>query len=107
MSDNPSLPLSTPQLEEDADDWLNIDAKDFENMLQRSMSISGNKVDSDAMDVDNPGNGESPEDHLASEQASQLRELAAKVEDFIEGEGDLEGARFDECVGSLLYWDLL
>jgi hypothetical protein len=85
-------------LEEDADDWLNIDAQDFENLLQKSMPTSGSKVDSDKMDVDSPRASESYEDQLASEQASKLKELAAKVEDFVEGEGDLEGARFDEYV---------
>lgn len=49
--------------------------------------------DSNAMDVDNT---ESLEDRLAAQQAKQLKDLAAKVEDFIEGEGDLEGATFEE-----------
>jgi hypothetical protein len=48
------------------------------------------------MDVDSSGETESPEDKLASEQAKRLKDLATKVENFVEGEGDLEGARFEE-----------
>lgn len=48
----------------------------------------------DDMDVDDPK--DDSEEHLASEQASRLKDLAAKVEGFVEGEGDLEGARFVE-----------
>jgi ribonuclease I len=88
-------------LEEDADDWLNIDPQDFENMLQASLPASRRDADPAAMDVDNPEPAESAEDRLASEQASKLKELAEKVEGFVEGEGDLEGARFEEYVLSL------
>lgn len=49
--------------------------------------------DPNGMDVD-----ESPEDRIASEQAKRLKDLASKVEIFIEGEGDVEGARFEEYV---------
>ena len=46
-----------------------------------------------------PLRGESlPEDRLASQQASKLKELADKVEDFVEREGEVEGALFDEYV---------
>ena len=50
------------------------------------------------MDVDPPNKIESLEDKLASEQAKKLKDLATKVENFVEGEGDLEGARFEEQV---------
>ena len=49
---------------------------------------------SDTMDVDEPG--AKAEDRLASAQAAKLQELATKVEQFVEGEGDIEGARFEE-----------
>ncbi|PPQ69622.1 hypothetical protein CVT25_013705 [Psilocybe cyanescens] len=80
---------------EDSEDWLNIDAQEFEEMLE----VTHNKPkanppsDSTAMDVDNP---ESAEDRLASQQAKQLKDLASKVEDFIEGAGDVEGAVFND-----------
>ena len=50
------------------------------------------------MDVDPLDETESPEDKLASEQAKKLKDLATKVENFVDGEGDLEGARFEERV---------
>ncbi|KAJ7071503.1 SGT1-domain-containing protein [Mycena amicta] len=80
--------VSSIQADEDSDDWLNIDAKDFENMLETTMGTS--KPD-DAMDVDS-----SAQDHLASEQASRLKDLATKVGAFVDGQGDLEGALFDD-----------
>ena len=47
----------------------------------------------DTMDVDVP---EDDEDRIAKAQAERLRDLAKKVEQFVEGEGDLEGPRFAE-----------
>ncbi|KAF9073788.1 SGT1 protein-domain-containing protein [Rhodocollybia butyracea] len=77
----------TPSIaDEDSDEWLNIDADHFEEMLQGN---SHKNRQSDAMNVD----GTLAQD-AASTQASQLRDLASKVEEFIEGEGDVEGARF-------------
>ncbi|KAF8971494.1 SGT1 protein-domain-containing protein [Flammula alnicola] len=63
--------------EEDSDDWLNVDAQEFEQMLEATR-------------------GQPKKDRLASEQAKKLKDLASKVENFIEGEGDLEGARFED-----------
>jgi hypothetical protein len=56
-------------------------------MLQDTLGNTNVDV---AMDEDNP------EDRAAQEQAAKLQSLAKKVEDFVEGEGDLEGARFAE-----------
>ncbi|KDQ30495.1 hypothetical protein PLEOSDRAFT_1062522 [Pleurotus ostreatus PC15] len=76
---------------EDLDDWLIIDSDSFDQILERSMS--GNKAKDDtAMDVDS--GGITAEDQLANEQAAKLRSLATRVEEFVEGQGDLEGARF-------------
>ncbi|KIK71348.1 hypothetical protein GYMLUDRAFT_147777 [Collybiopsis luxurians FD-317 M1] len=74
--------LSPFDTDEDSDDWLNIDAENFEDLLQRDRSKR-----SDAMDVDRK-----PAESTTS--TSQLRDLASRVEEFIEGEGDVEGARF-------------
>ncbi|KJA26048.1 hypothetical protein HYPSUDRAFT_36895 [Hypholoma sublateritium FD-334 SS-4] len=76
---------------EDSDGWLNIDADEFEQMLEASRAKPRESGGVDDMDVD-----ESPEDRLASEQAKKLKDLASKVENFIDGEGDLEGARFED-----------
>lgn len=84
---------------EDSEDWLTIDANKFEKMLEVTFDKgkSNNQSTMDAMDIDNM---ESAEDHIVSEQAKQFKDLANKVESFIEGEGDIEGARFEECVQS-------
>ncbi len=76
---------------EDSDEWLNVDASSFEDMLQRTSGSDAKTKDSDGMDVD-----ETPEDRSASKQASQLRELALKAAELIEGEGHANGARIDE-----------
>ena len=60
-------------------------------MLEASRAKPKESNGLDDMDVD-----ESPEDRLASEQAKKLKDLASKVESFIDGEGDVEGARFEE-----------
>lgn len=66
-------------------------------MLQRTPgnddSSADKKQQSDAMDVDETP---APTQRVMPDQASQLRDLASKVEEFIEGEGDVEGARFAE-----------
>ena len=91
-------PIS-PVQEEDNDDWLTIDGQEFDRGLEASLAgTTGNAKNSDAMDVDPPNKTELLEDKLASEQAKKLKDLATKVEDFVEGEGDLEGARFEERV---------
>ncbi|KAG6866852.1 hypothetical protein C0991_008788 [Blastosporella zonata] len=84
-----------PQNEEDPDNWLNIDSEDFEAMLEQSKGNRSN-VHPDAMDVDASEGKEAAEERMASAQATKLKEFAAKVENFVEGEGDLEGARFEE-----------
>ncbi|KIM48351.1 hypothetical protein M413DRAFT_440079 [Hebeloma cylindrosporum] len=78
--------------EEDSDEWLHVDAGDFDHMLESTLGKpqSEKGKDSNAMDVDDL------EDRLATEQAAQLKTLAGKVESFVEGEGDLEGARFED-----------
>jgi len=64
-------------------------------MLKKTMRDSNSN---DRMDVVSPLKGDLPEDQLASQQASKLKELADKVGDFVEGEGELGGALFDEYV---------
>ncbi|EEB89512.1 hypothetical protein MPER_12380, partial [Moniliophthora perniciosa FA553] len=89
--------LSSLSEDEDSDDWLNIDAEFFEDMLSKSgtKQQKGPK-DPNAMDVDQLDTEMLSEDRVASEQASRLRDLATKVEEFVEGEGDIEGARFND-----------
>jgi hypothetical protein len=81
---------------EDSDDWLNVDAEDFEDVLGQRMGIPKDALQENVQS-DNLGQDTS-EDQAAHDQASKLRNLAHKVEAFVEGEGDLEGAMFKEFV---------
>lgn len=78
---------------EDSEDWLNIDAQDFDDMLERTMGTATKQAQLEAMDTDEPG---TEGDRIASEQAARLQDLAQKVENFVERDGDIEGAKFDE-----------
>ena len=87
-----------PTQREDSDDWLHVGAEDFDNMLQQGFSRPPEAKDrstriserSDAeMKIDD-------EDRLAQSQATRLQDLAKKVEEFVEGQGDLDGAKFAE-----------
>ncbi|KAL0950808.1 hypothetical protein HGRIS_007573 [Hohenbuehelia grisea] len=96
----PEVPPSS--IDEDPDDWLNVDASDFDQLLERTAGSAGKRntdavKDSQAMDVDGEELGskkESLEDRETNAQAEKLRKLAEKVGDFVEGQGDLDGARF-------------
>ncbi|TFK57504.1 SGT1-domain-containing protein [Heliocybe sulcata] len=89
-------PESTTQSgpgEEDSDGWLDVDAKDLEDILEKA-----EKGREDVMDVDRGEEGE--EEAEAARQAKRLEELAMKVGEFVEGEGDLGGARFADEASS-------
>jgi hypothetical protein len=98
VSQAADTPLFHTQDNEEPDGWLHINARDFDTMLEQTMGVSESQVRSNvnAMDVDKLEGEERSEDHIATEHASKLQDLAAKVEEFVEGEGDLEGARFEE-----------
>ena len=53
--------------------------------------------DTNAMDVDD----KTTEDAVAKDQADKLKGLAKKIENFVEGEGTLEGALVEEWVISV------
>jgi hypothetical protein len=99
--------LCDSQSDEDVDDWLAINANDFDDMLEQTMA-KGRGANTKRMDVamadsqtDVDGDGLASgagEEERAQQQASRLQDLAKKVGDFVEGKGDLEGARFTECV---------
>ncbi|TFY56123.1 hypothetical protein EVJ58_g7833 [Rhodofomes roseus] len=76
--------------QEDPDDWLNVDADTFDSMLEQNF---GSKDSSNAVDVD-ATSAESAENRAAKQQATRLHDFAKKMEEFVEGEGDIEGARF-------------
>ena len=76
---------------------MNVDASDFDAMLEKATGKDSGKgkakATDNAMDVDMEAD---EEDRVAKVQAERLRDLAKKVEEFVEGEGDVEGARFAE-----------
>lgn len=85
--------------DEDSDDWLNVDAEEFDTMLQQKLgkpSDKANQSNSDAMEVDKPDDVLAEEDERTKDQANRLNDLAKKVENFLEGKGDVEGAKFEE-----------
>lgn len=99
-----AAPNSAPQqdvdLSEDSDDWLYIDQNRLEDMLKsKSGASKPDRAEENGMDVDT-GNGEQAEEDedekLAREQAKRLQSMAEKFQGFIEGEGSVEGALFDE-----------
>ncbi|KAJ3868424.1 SGT1 protein-domain-containing protein [Lentinula novae-zelandiae] len=87
--------FTPPDVDEDRDEWLNIDSQNFEDILQRASGASDETKQSDAMDVD-----QRSMERVPSTQTSQVRNLASKVEEFIEGEGDVEGAIFADEIFS-------
>ncbi|KAG2155460.1 SGT1 protein-domain-containing protein [Suillus clintonianus] len=89
LSTAPEYLTEMPDETEDSDDWMNVDAAGFDDMLERTRS----QPQSQAMDVDA---GDDAEERVAKEQTSKLQDLAAKVQNFVEGEGDVEGARFED-----------
>lgn len=81
--------------EEDSDDWLNVDAENLDAMLEQAMAPRKAGDTAVDMEVDRDTISENPEERLASEQANKLKNLAERVEKFVEGEGGLEGALLD------------
>ncbi|KAG9104956.1 hypothetical protein FRC06_005023 [Ceratobasidium sp. 370] len=75
-------------LDDDSTEWLDVDESTFDSMLEQRFN---RKATTEQSDLD-------AENKLAQEQASRLQELAKKVEGFVEGKGDLEGARFDDDI---------
>ena len=83
-----SLPSAS---DEDSDSWLNVDAETFDSALERSFNTR--EVSSSSMDVD-----ETPSifTEATKLQAEYMHSFAKKVEEFVETEGDVRGARFTE-----------
>ncbi|KAF9786137.1 SGT1 protein-domain-containing protein, partial [Thelephora terrestris] len=72
--------------EEGSDNWLDVGAEDFNLQNMEPGRSSG----VDTMGVDRK------EEELVQDQALKLKSLAQKIEKFVEGEGDLDGALFDD-----------
>ena len=83
-------------LVEEPDGWLSVNAEDFDAKLAQVMQAQPRKGggDGNTIDVDN----DDVADTVAQVQAKKLKGLARKIEDFVEGEGTLDGAVLDEWV---------
>jgi hypothetical protein len=84
-----SLPTVSADTPEDDESWLEVSPDELDGMLQRA---SGKP----AQNADAKSEGKKVE--LGEEHGKALGDLAKKVEAFVGGQGDLEGARFAEYV---------
>lgn len=87
-----------PDFPPDAEDWLNVDADGLDAVLEGSLKQPQQRVTQDSANVGEtkPGDSSTTEDQVAAEQTAKLRDLAQKVENFVDSKGDLEGAIFSE-----------
>ena len=81
---------------EDDDDWLTVSAENFDSVLQEKMRLNDTPSISRDMDVDHSPDSENGEVGMTKAQVAKLRDLASRVDAFVSGEGDLEGATFEE-----------
>jgi len=88
--------LEPSQDAEDDDDWLTVSAENLDSVLQEKMRPNDAPSTSREMDVDHSPNSENGEDGMTKAQVAKLRDLASKVDAFVAGEGDVEGAMFEE-----------
>lgn len=88
--------LEPSQDVEDDDDWLTVSAENFDGVLQEKMRLNDAPSTSREMDVDHSPNSENGEDGITNAQVAKLRDLASKVDAFVAGEGDVEGAVFED-----------
>lgn len=71
---------------EDSEAWLEVSPDELDGLLSRSGDAKPTPTSAEVQG----------EDAEAQAQAASLSELAKKVGQFVEGKGDLEGARFAE-----------
>jgi hypothetical protein len=88
--------LEPSQDVEDDDDWLIVSAENFDSVLQEKMRFNDAPSTSRDMDVDHSPDSGNGEDGMTKAQVAKLRDLASKVDAFVSGEGDVEGATFEE-----------
>ncbi|WWD09089.1 hypothetical protein V865_007209 [Kwoniella europaea PYCC6329] len=74
-----------PSYQEDSESWLEVSPDELDGMMMRA---SGRTAI--------PGEGTDGKVDLGEEHGQALQDLAKKVEDFVGGQGDLTGARFED-----------
>lgn len=87
MTASASTDITTLQVSadttEDSDSWLEVSPDELDGMMQRASGQMGGAESAEKV-------------QLANEDGQALGDLAKKVEEFIGGQGDMEGARFIE-----------
>jgi hypothetical protein len=82
------LPISSleagPDAPEDSDSWLEVSPDELDGMMMKA-SGKEQRTERPVDKVD-----------LGDEHGQALQDLAAKVQQFVGGQGDVEGARFEE-----------
>ncbi|KAJ9096360.1 hypothetical protein QFC21_005181 [Naganishia friedmannii] len=82
----------TETYQEDSESWLEISPDELDGLLSRSGQA---EVKPTAADRDS-AKDEAGKDDDADPQAKTLSDLAKKVGAFVEGQGDMDGARFED-----------
>lgn len=76
--------LAPSSLQEDSDSWLDLDEEQLEALLAAKSGQQGNAQDQDM------------DDAQASAQAERMTSVVGKLQSFLQGKGDLDGALFEE-----------
>jgi hypothetical protein len=80
-----------PSDTEDSDSWLEVSPDELDGLM---MKVSGQAPKSNAEQAgDHQGQRQA---ELGEEHGKALGDLAKKVQEFVGGEGDIQGARFAE-----------
>jgi transketolase len=88
-----------PSDTEDSDSWLEVSPDELDGLM---MKVSGQAPKSNAEQAgDHQGQRQA---ELGEEHGKALGDLAKKVQEFVGGEGDIQGARFAEWVESRIVW---
>ena len=88
--------LESSQDVEDDDNWLTVSTENFDSILQEKMRPNDAPSTSRDIDVDHSPDSVNGEDGITKAKVAKLRDLASKVDAFVTGEGDVEGAMFEE-----------
>ncbi|WWC66704.1 uncharacterized protein I206_100608 [Kwoniella pini CBS 10737] len=86
-SDDPAEALTVDKAYlEDSESWLEVSPDELDGMMMRASGRAGSSVI--------PGENEKIE--IGEEHGQALQDLAKKVENFVGGQGDMTGARFED-----------
>lgn len=82
----------TETYQEDSESWLEISPDELDGLLSRSGQADAKVLNTHPV----AENDHAGKDDDADAQAKTLSDLAKKVGAFVEGQGDMDGARFEE-----------